>query len=198
MTGTEIIISILLGLLIAEIAGLSAWLSDFFLRSACCMLPLEYRSDYYEMWSSDRAADCGPLSRLLYSLGTIRAALYLGRELKQQKIVATSLEKEKIELRDIGASVAFFKAISNERRLMIMCALCEGEKSVGELEHIVGIGQPALSQHLARLRKENLVKIRRDKLNNIFYSIENDKEAIVGDCIRPLKGLRAAEQNRKK
>ena len=54
------------------------------------------------------------------------------------------------------------KAMSNEHRLLILCQLVPGEKSVGELVRLVGLSQSALSQHLARLRRDNLVRTRRD------------------------------------
>ena len=54
------------------------------------------------------------------------------------------------------------KAIANGARLMLVCQLAEGEKSVGELQSIIGLGQSALSQHLAVLRHEGLVAFRRE------------------------------------
>ncbi len=62
------------------------------------------------------------------------------------------------------------KTLSNEKRLQILCALSDGEKSVGELEPIVGLSQSALSQHLSRLRKDKIVKTRRDA-QTIYYSL---------------------------
>jgi len=67
------------------------------------------------------------------------------------------------------------KAMSNERRLLILCYLTEGEKSVGELEELVDLSQSALSQHLARLRRDKLVRTRR-AAQNIYYSL-NGHEA---------------------
>ena len=64
------------------------------------------------------------------------------------------------------------KAISNPRRLLVFCALCGGEKCVGDLEEIVGISQSALSQHLAKLRDDKLVKTRRDA-QTIYYSVSS-------------------------
>ncbi|HEX6066287.1 MAG TPA: metalloregulator ArsR/SmtB family transcription factor, partial [Longimicrobiales bacterium] len=49
------------------------------------------------------------------------------------------------------------KAMSNPYRLMVLCSLAVGERSVGELERVVGLSQSALSQHLARLRREKIV-----------------------------------------
>ncbi|MCB9990243.1 MAG: winged helix-turn-helix transcriptional regulator [Rhodospirillales bacterium] len=73
---------------------------------------------------------------------------------------------------NIEVAVNLLKALSNERRLMIMCALYKGEKSVSELEQIVGLSQSALSQHLARLRKDRLVNTRRDA-QTIYYSMHD-------------------------
>ena len=66
----------------------------------------------------------------------------------------------------------FLKTLGNEWRLMILCSLGNIEKSVGTLENELGIKQSALSQHLARLRREGLVKTRRDA-QTIYYSIAN-------------------------
>ena len=70
---------------------------------------------------------------------------------------------------------ALLKAMGNPHRLMVLCQLVCGERSVGELERIVGLSQSALSQHLARLRRDGLVKTRRSA-QTIFYSLSG-KEA---------------------
>lgn len=70
------------------------------------------------------------------------------------------------------------KSLANERRLLILCHLIQGEKSVGELERLVGLSQSALSQHLARLRKEALVTTRREA-QSIFYSVASDEAKAV-------------------
>jgi DNA-binding transcriptional ArsR family regulator len=62
------------------------------------------------------------------------------------------------------------RCISNKSRLVILCQLVKGEKSVGELEQHVGLSQSALSQHLAILRTNGLVKTRRVS-QTIFYSL---------------------------
>ena len=62
------------------------------------------------------------------------------------------------------------KALSHETRLLILCILSEGEKSVSELEEILAMPQAAVSQQLARLRFDNLVNTRRDG-RMIYYSI---------------------------
>ncbi|PJB72124.1 MAG: transcriptional regulator [Alphaproteobacteria bacterium CG_4_9_14_3_um_filter_47_13] len=71
--------------------------------------------------------------------------------------------------RNIEVAVNLLKALSNEKRLVVMCALYRGEKSVSELGNIVGLSQSALSQHLARLRRDGLVDTRRDA-QTIYYS----------------------------
>jgi DNA-binding transcriptional ArsR family regulator len=66
------------------------------------------------------------------------------------------------------------KALAHEGRLMILCGLLHGEKSVGELEALLSRRQASVSQQLARLRLEGLVCARRDG-RMIYYSIANDK-----------------------
>ena len=66
----------------------------------------------------------------------------------------------------------FLKALSHEGRLMILCHLAGGEKSVTELEGLLGQRQAAVSQQLARLRLEELVSTRRDG-KAIFYRIDD-------------------------
>lgn len=62
------------------------------------------------------------------------------------------------------------RALGNERRLLILCQLGDGERSVGELQTRVGLSQSALSQHLAVLREEGIVATRRDA-QTIWYRI---------------------------
>ncbi len=69
-----------------------------------------------------------------------------------------------------GQATRLLKSLANDRRLLILCHLSENEKSVGELERLVDLSQSALSQHLARLRRDNLVKTRREA-QTIYYSI---------------------------
>jgi DNA-binding transcriptional ArsR family regulator len=64
----------------------------------------------------------------------------------------------------------FLKALSHEGRLMILCSLAHGEKSVTELEQMLSSRQAAVSQQLARLRQEKLISARREG-KQIFYSL---------------------------
>jgi ArsR family transcriptional regulator, virulence genes transcriptional regulator len=68
----------------------------------------------------------------------------------------------------------FLKALAHESRLMILCNLLDGEKSVGELEAFLSLRQSTVSQQLARLRLEGLVSARRDG-KTIHYSIADGK-----------------------
>ena len=61
-----------------------------------------------------------------------------------------------------GEAAKLLRALANERRLMILCQLSEGERSVGELLPAVGLSQSALSQHLGVLREEGIVTTRRE------------------------------------
>ena len=74
----------------------------------------------------------------------------------------------------------FLKALAHESRLMILCNLLDGEKSVGELEEFLSLRQSTVSQQLARLRLEDLVSARRDG-KTILYSIADEKvRTIIG------------------
>ena len=67
-------------------------------------------------------------------------------------------------------AAGLMKALGNESRLMILCILAEGERSVGELNKLVPLSQSALSQQLARLRQQGLVNTRRES-QTIYYSL---------------------------
>ena len=66
------------------------------------------------------------------------------------------------------------KTLANPNRLLILCILSQGERSVGELEEILRIRQPTLSQQLAVLRDQELVETRRAG-KQIFYSLSSDE-----------------------
>lgn len=77
------------------------------------------------------------------------------------------------ELRgNAGQAAELLKAMSNENRLLILCHLGEKELSVSELNQYIDLSQSSLSQHLARLRNDGLVKTRRES-QTIYYSIAN-------------------------
>jgi len=68
----------------------------------------------------------------------------------------------------------FLKALSHEGRLMILCSLAHGEKSVTELEQMLSTRQAAVSQQLARLRQEKLITARREG-KQIYYSLTDER-----------------------
>lgn len=69
---------------------------------------------------------------------------------------------------------ALLLAMANQKRLMIMCYLLKGERNVNDLAELLGMGQSALSQHLAKLRALKLVATRREK-QQIFYRVGSEK-----------------------
>ena len=78
------------------------------------------------------------------------------------------------------SAAAYLKTLAHEGRLMILCHLGAGEKSVGELEQLLATRQAAVSQMLARLREEELVTTRRDG-KTIYYSLANeDTSRVIG------------------
>lgn len=89
------------------------------------------------------------------------------------------------------AASEFLKALAHEGRLVILCHLIDGEKSVGELESLLGARQAAVSQQLARLRHEGLVKGRRDG-KTIFYSIGDSRVRLLIESVKVLFCAEAA------
>lgn len=77
------------------------------------------------------------------------------------------------------------KALSHEGRLLILCHLVTGEKSVGELERLLSARQAAVSQQLSRLRLEGLVQPRRDG-KTIYYSLADDRPRRIMELIYEL------------
>ena len=82
-------------------------------------------------------------------------------------------------------AAAFLKAISHEGRLMILCHLVSGEKSVTELEELLSARQAAVSQQLSCLRLEGLVVPRRDG-KAIYYRLADDKPRKMLECVYEL------------
>lgn len=77
-------------------------------------------------------------------------------------------------------AAAYLKALSHPGRLMILCYLIEGEKTVTDLERLLGARQSSVSQHLARLRADQLVRTRRDG-KAIHYSLADERtEKVIG------------------
>jgi DNA-binding transcriptional ArsR family regulator len=88
------------------------------------------------------------------------------------------------------------KALSHESRLLILCILVEGEKSVSELEDIMNMPQAAVSQQLARLRFDRLVQTRRDG-RMVYYSIADEEVAQLVELLYEFFCKPAREKSRK-
>ncbi len=86
---------------------------------------------------------------------------------------------------NVESTAAFLALMGNEKRLLMMIYLAEGELSVGALAEKVQLSQSALSQHLAKLRNSDLVETRRDR-QTIYYSC---KSAAARKLLTILNGL---------
>lgn len=93
-------------------------------------------------------------------------------------------EMERMMLNACNAS-DFLKAISHEGRLMILCHLATGEKTVTELEELLSARQAAVSQQLSRLRSEGLVAPRREG-KAIYYSLTDQRAVQILDLVYDL------------
>lgn len=83
------------------------------------------------------------------------------------------------QLKDNASKASeLLKVMASQPRLMILCNLLEGEKSVQELQGDVGLSQSALSQQLAILRGRNLVSTRREA-QSVFYSLSSEEARIM-------------------
>ncbi len=82
-------------------------------------------------------------------------------------------------------ATAFLKAVAHEARLMILCYLASGEKSVTELEELLSLRQPAVSQQLARLRSDNIISARRDG-KAIYYRISDERSRRMMEIVYEL------------
>lgn len=76
-------------------------------------------------------------------------------------------------LASLDRASEFLKALSGRSRLMILCHLWDGEKSVGELVRLTGVRDTSVSQQLALLRKDGIVAARREG-QTLYYSIANE------------------------
>ena len=84
-----------------------------------------------------------------------------------------------------GQATLLLKAMANQNRLMVLCQLGNGELSAGDLQRRLPLSQSALSQHLAKLRAENLVSTRRQGVF-IYYSIQSPAALMVIDRLQEI------------
>ena len=95
------------------------------------------------------------------------------------------------------AAAGLLKALANSHRLMILCELKEGERSVSALEAVVPLAQSALSQHLAKLRDGGFVTTRREA-QTIFYSLADTRVARLIDVLHELFCTPAKSQTKRR
>lgn len=90
------------------------------------------------------------------------------------------------ELHDMASNACeLLKAMANEWRLMILCQLAEKERTVGELQRALGLSQSALSQHLAILRREKIVRSKKHA-QSVIYSLTGDEATKVMESLHDV------------
>ena len=83
-------------------------------------------------------------------------------------------------MQENAADVAqLLKLLANRNRLLVLCALVNREHTAGELEELTGLSQPAVSQHLARLRNAEIVATRKDAQRVIYSLAEPNVRAVI-------------------
>ena len=98
-------------------------------------------------------------------------------------------QNEDMDLEQMAQSAArasaLMKTLGHKDRLMILCQLAGGEKSVGQIAELLEIPQSPLSQHLSRMRKEGLVNTRREA-QTIFYSLKSGEASRIVEVLYEL------------
>jgi DNA-binding transcriptional ArsR family regulator len=92
-------------------------------------------------------------------------------------VAVTTREMKQLE-RNAHKACDLLGAMANASRLMILCQLADGEKSVSDLQPAIGLSQSALSQHLAVLRRKQVVRTRRDG-QSIYYALNSGEAASI-------------------
>jgi ArsR family transcriptional regulator, virulence genes transcriptional regulator len=106
--------------------------------------------------------------------------------MNMQELIANSEQAEEL-----------LKALANSRRLMILCELKDGERSVSALERVVPLTQSALSQHLAKLREGGFVATRRDA-QTVYYSLSDARVARLIEVLHELFCAPAKSKTKRK
>ena len=95
---------------------------------------------------------------------------------------------------NLDRASVLLKAMGNAHRLQILAHLSRGELCVGDLEKIVGLSQSALSQHLARLRRDSLVTTRREA-QTIYYSLDGEEAlSVIAALVSHFSGGEARQR----
>ena len=114
---------------------------------------------------------------------------------ESNKVIAPDDFSQLTELHDMASHACeLLKAMANEWRLMILCQLSEGEKSVSELQSLLGLSQSALSQHLAILRREKIVRARKNA-QSVYYSLSGDEATKVMETLHEVFCSSVQEKN---
>mgnify|MGYP001474189425 CR=1 FL=1 len=101
-------------------------------------------------------------------------------------VAETEMRMSFEDMRENAANATILlKSMANETRLLILCQLANGERSVSELLDVIPLGQSALSQHLAILRRERLVSTRRDG-QLVYYSLSSMEVRAIIDTLYRL------------
>jgi DNA-binding transcriptional ArsR family regulator len=95
------------------------------------------------------------------------------------------MKKSKPDKRRCAKVASILKTLSHPQRLYLLCCLCDGEASVGDLQRGCGAPQPVISQHLSRMRREGIVKARRNG-NYVLYRIA---DARISTLIRSMEAI---------
>jgi DNA-binding transcriptional ArsR family regulator len=109
--------------------------------------------------------------------------------------MADSSDSASLDIESMRASAlqatSVLRTLANPDRLLLLCQLSQGEKSVGELESLLGIVQPTLSQQLGVLRQEEMVNTRRAG-KQIYYSVKDSKVLVI---LNQLYGLYCGDRH---
>ncbi len=129
-------------------------------------------------------------------MATVSRTLAAGMAQHIGDVLENNARADAISVRDLipqaRRASEILKAMAHEGRLVILCTLFEGDKSVSELESILELRQPAVSQQLARLRGDKLVTTRREG-KMIYYSIaDEDVRAIIAFLCQLFKNKAAS------
>jgi len=99
------------------------------------------------------------------------------RAVRKRRAMMSPSEKDLL-IHNAQRASNFLRTLASENRLLILCDLVDSEKSVTELNNLLGLSQPTLSQHLARLRADGFVSTRRQG-KSIYYSLSNESVRVV-------------------
>lgn len=119
-------------------------------------------------------------------MGSRAAAQRVSEVIEQEMFSDTDLRISFEEMQENAANATvLLKSMANETRLLILCQLAHGERSVSELLDIIPLGQSALSQHLAILRRERLVTTRREG-QSVYYALSSTEVRAIIDTLYRL------------